>query len=136
MGIIPGRTAPIRPTPTYGYFDRIQVWLRIPVDRASLPSLREQCGAGKIHPENRPARFDARFRQRLDFKQPTRKALEWIAGCAPKSGATSKQASSASLTPKIYKTAYANFDYEKIRLGGRGQPFVPYQERHCDAIRR
>jgi hypothetical protein len=26
--------------------------------------------------------------------------------------------------------------YEKIRLGGRGQPFVPYQERHSDEIDR
>jgi hypothetical protein len=67
------------PTAIYPYFDKIQFWLREPIDRATLRKLRKQCGRGSIFTQNGPARFNAWYRQRVEFKQPSDQALQWLA---------------------------------------------------------
>jgi hypothetical protein len=79
MIIIPRRTTPIKPTAREAYFDKVQFWVRTPLNDATLGELRSECGRGGLYVENRPARFDARYRQRLELKQPNRTTMEWIA---------------------------------------------------------
>jgi hypothetical protein len=59
------------------YFDKVAVWLKQPIDRATIAKLRKQCGG--LHVGNYRARFDRSYRQRLEFKQPKYAALIWIA---------------------------------------------------------
>jgi hypothetical protein len=66
------------PSSIIAYFDRIVIWLRIPVDGRTLKKLRHHCG--HLQPGRRIARWDRNFKQRLDFKQPDEEALRWIAG--------------------------------------------------------
>jgi hypothetical protein len=52
-----------------------------PLDRITLAVLKKECGRGGIHIENRPARFNNRhrqYRQRIELRQPTKKALQWL----------------------------------------------------------
>ena len=79
MTIIPRRTTPIKPTAVYAYFDKISVLDTNPLDGDILASLRSEYGRGGLYVENRPARFDARYRQRLELKQPSRTTMECIA---------------------------------------------------------
>jgi hypothetical protein len=69
----------IRPIGIYPYFDKVQVWVRTPFDREALAQLENACGRGGIHEENRPARFDALLRQRIELRQPTVEALQQLA---------------------------------------------------------
>jgi hypothetical protein len=75
------RLAPPKPLSVYAYFDKIQFWVLRPLDHETLAWLRRQCGRGGLHADNRPARFDARYRQRIELRQPSEKALHWLAGC-------------------------------------------------------
>jgi hypothetical protein len=50
------------------------VWLHSPIEASFL---KELCG--HLFVETKAARFDFHFRQRLEFKQPTQEALQWIA---------------------------------------------------------
>jgi hypothetical protein len=61
------------------YIDKVQVWVRKPVDQTTLAALRKECGKGGLGVNCGGARFNALFRQRLEFRQPSRRALEWIA---------------------------------------------------------
>jgi hypothetical protein len=70
---------PVFPLKVYPYFDNVQVWLLRPLDKATLAKLRKLCRKGGLHVHDHPARFDARYRQRLQFKQPSVTALLWIA---------------------------------------------------------
>jgi hypothetical protein len=79
MVILPRLARPIKPTATYSYLDKVQVWLRKPIKPKTVLELGGHCGRGGIYAENRPARFDPNFRQRLEFKQPNQQALRWIA---------------------------------------------------------
>ena len=79
MSIIPRRIVPIKPSAIHPYFDKIQFWLLKPVDRATIARLRKQCGRGGLYVENRRARFDARYRQRVELRQPSDQALRWLA---------------------------------------------------------
>ena len=69
----------IRPIGIHAYFDKVQVWVRQPYDSEALAELRAQCGRGGIYPENGPARFDARLRQRIELRQPSADALRQLA---------------------------------------------------------
>ena len=75
------RRSATHPTPTgvYAYFDKIQFWVPTPLDRQILAQLRTQCGRGGLYAESGPARFNARFRQRIELRQPTDQALQWLA---------------------------------------------------------
>jgi hypothetical protein len=75
MGTIRPPAPPVKPV---AFFDRIQIWLRRPADRATLAKLRKQCG--HLHVDDRYARFDWSYRQRIEFKQPQSEVLKWMAG--------------------------------------------------------
>jgi hypothetical protein len=68
----------IKPAAIHPYFDKLQVWIPKPLNASTLASLRDQCGRGGIFAENKPARFDARYRQRIEFRQPSDRVLRWL----------------------------------------------------------
>jgi hypothetical protein len=75
-------TMPSKPTGICPYFDKIQFWVRNPLDFNTLTKLERACGRGGIHIENRPARFNNRqrqYRQRIELRQPSDQALRWLA---------------------------------------------------------
>jgi hypothetical protein len=64
------------------YFDKIQFWVSHPLNRDVLAVLERACGRGGIHVDNRPARFNdchRQYRQRIELRQPSRRALRWLA---------------------------------------------------------
>ena len=67
-----------KPINVYGYFDRIQFWLKLPIGDAQIEHLKRQCGKGGIYVENRRARFNPKYVQRIELKQPTKSALTWL----------------------------------------------------------
>ena len=67
-----------RSTGKYAYFDQIQFWVVKPLDRETLDWLKKQCGK-RPRVDNRPARFNARYRQRVHIFQPRKPALRWLA---------------------------------------------------------
>ena len=71
--------ATVKPVSVWAYFDRVAVWLADPLDRASIANLRAGCD--HLHVGKRRARFDGRYRQRLELKQPGSEALRIIAAC-------------------------------------------------------
>jgi len=78
------RTDLILPEPTGKccYFDKIQFWACKPLNRDELAVLEKECGPGGIHIDNRPARFNnrhRRYRQRIELRQPSRRALRRLA---------------------------------------------------------
>jgi hypothetical protein len=77
LGRIPSPVAPVKPIDIHPYFDRIQIWLKRPATAAAITKLRKDCG--HLHCDNRRARFDGTYRQRLEFKQPGDSVLRWIA---------------------------------------------------------
>ena len=66
-----------KPSSAHGYFDRVQLWLKRPATRSQLADLDACCG--HLYAENRSARFNSQYRQRVDMKQPNRNALSWVA---------------------------------------------------------
>jgi hypothetical protein len=64
--------------PPVAFFDTVVVWLRHPVDKVELRRLRKWSGRGGLHVVNAPLRSDYAYRQRLEFRQPDRRALQWI----------------------------------------------------------
>jgi hypothetical protein len=66
-----------RPVAVYYYFDRIQAWMKRPVDQATLARLRKSCG--DLHRDDQAAAFDYHYRQRLTFYQPQPEVLRWLA---------------------------------------------------------
>jgi hypothetical protein len=62
----------------YPYFDQVQFWVVKPLDDETYDWLEKQCG---LHRDNRPARFNPRYRQRLNMFQPREQALRWLAEC-------------------------------------------------------
>ena len=79
MTDIPRRTTPIEPAAILRLFDKVQFWVLNPLHSKTISSLREQCGRGDIDVVNRPARFSARYRQRVELRQPSDKAIAWLA---------------------------------------------------------
>ena len=69
------------PTPTgfHAYFDKVQFWVRTPLDQRTLDRLRSECGRGGVYVQNQPARFNALYRQRVELRQPLDQALRWLA---------------------------------------------------------
>jgi hypothetical protein len=56
------------------------LWLREPrLTPTQLEQLRRLCGPGGLHHDNAPARFDWRYRQKLELHQPSAAALARIA---------------------------------------------------------
>jgi len=77
MLLLPGRTFSVKPSAVHAYFDKIQFWLRQPLDRALQNQLRQ--AVGHLHVEDGRARFDPKLVQRGELKQPSEEALHWVA---------------------------------------------------------
>jgi hypothetical protein len=77
-----GRRSANYPTPTgvSAYFDLVQVWLRCALSATVIAQLRGWCGSIFYSGEyGLPARFDSGLRYRLELKQPSDAALNWLA---------------------------------------------------------
>ena len=61
------------------YFDKIQFWVRKPLDQRTIVWLRRQCGRGSLFVADEPAPFGGGFCQRIELRQPSDKALRWLA---------------------------------------------------------
>jgi hypothetical protein len=69
---------PLKVVARYVYFDKLRLWLREPLLTSSkLEQLRQHCGW--LYHDDRPARFDWHYRQKLELYQPSRRALNLIA---------------------------------------------------------
>jgi hypothetical protein len=68
-----------KPIGIYPYFDKIQFWVPKPLDQKVLAWLEKECGQGGIYSETKSALFDARFRQRIELRQPSARAIHWLA---------------------------------------------------------
>ena len=80
-GIVCRSASCAAPTDTHPYCDKVQFWPRKPLDRARLAWLKCECGRGGVYAHDQPARFDASYRQRVELRQPSDKALRWLATC-------------------------------------------------------
>jgi hypothetical protein len=68
-----------KPIGKHSYFDKIQIWMREPLNQSTILRLGEQCGQGGLFVVCRPARFDSGLRQRVELRQPSGWALRWLA---------------------------------------------------------
>lgn len=101
----------IKPVAIRAYFDRVQVWLRSPVEANFL---RELCG--HLYVGTKPARFDFNFRQRLELKQPSEMALRWIASRADALvNRVEVSVDYSFASEKERDTAYDYFDQHRVR---------------------
>jgi hypothetical protein len=66
----------IRPISRDGYIDNVQVWLMEPLGPRQRRWLQNRCDC---FVDDQPARFDPRYRQRVQIRQPPETVLEWIA---------------------------------------------------------
>jgi len=78
MGIVLGRVAAIKPVSVHAYFDKIAFWVTKPLDISTKTKLRQHCG--HVHIGNRRARFNRKFIQRIELKQPSESSLRAVAG--------------------------------------------------------
>jgi hypothetical protein len=72
----------VQPAAIEAYFDKVQVWLLEPLSNGELGALRAECD-GKVHLKKKRARFrrwGAEYEHFLVLRQPSRKALEVLAG--------------------------------------------------------
>lgn len=69
--------AALSPSGRYAFVDKIQCWLRTPLDPNQLAMLQKRCG-GTVHVKSERARFDGSYVQRLQLHQPKPEALAWI----------------------------------------------------------
>jgi hypothetical protein len=67
------------PIARYPYIDQIQFWLIDPLDQHTLHLIKTQCGKGGLHVSNKRAKFNRRFRQRVQLRQPTENAFRLLA---------------------------------------------------------
>ena len=70
----------IKPLAVYTYFDVVRCWLKKSLTRQELAFLDNHCGGG-INAENRPARSDWPYRQRLTLYRPSDEALLFLLTC-------------------------------------------------------
>jgi hypothetical protein len=66
-----------KPIGIYPYFDKIQFWVREPLNPETVERLRKQCGS--LYDTIEPARFNPQFRHRIELRQPSKQALRWLA---------------------------------------------------------
>lgn len=70
--------ARLKPSAVRTFIDKVQIWFCMPIDRVTIDRLRKECGRGGIYVEWRRARFDRRFRQRAELRQPSDNVLQWL----------------------------------------------------------
>lgn len=78
----------VNSTSASSYLDKVVVWLQVPASARELAWLekqcgrkqcgRKQCGRGGIDVKTRPAKFDPRYKQRIELRQPNLQALGWL----------------------------------------------------------
>jgi hypothetical protein len=68
-----------RPIGIYPYFDKMQFWVGWPLNQRTIASLRRQCGKGGLFVADGPAPFAGGFCQRVELRQPSERALRWLA---------------------------------------------------------
>jgi hypothetical protein len=73
------RRPTFKPTGVNAYIDKVQVWLKVPADRRTLTKFVQHCGRGGMHFEDKPAPFGRGYRQRIELRQPSSEALQWLA---------------------------------------------------------
>ena len=73
-----GVEMPTAPSAVYANFDKVQIWLKHPVDHKTLSRLRRGCGKGGMYVDNRRAKFDLSYRQRIELRQPSDDALRLL----------------------------------------------------------
>jgi hypothetical protein len=66
----------LRPTGVYSYVDNVQMWLRVPLGPRQRRWLQNRCDC---YLDDQPARFNPRYRQRVQMRQPDESVLGWIA---------------------------------------------------------
>jgi hypothetical protein len=59
------------------HFDRLRVWPHPPLTNRQLASLDREC-IGGVRPDNEPAWFNRRYRQKIDLFQPSPTALQLL----------------------------------------------------------
>jgi hypothetical protein len=64
----------------FAYFDQVQFWIVKPLDRQTIAWLQKHC-RGRIHVHDKPAKFNPRYRQRINLFQPDEQTLRWVAEC-------------------------------------------------------
>jgi hypothetical protein len=68
------------PTAVNAYFDKVQFWLREPLNRESRAWLRVQCRPKGFYADSRrPASFDFRFHERIEVRGISLAGLRWLA---------------------------------------------------------
>lgn len=68
--------APIKPAGVYAYIDSLQLWLDRPLPKKRLRWLKARCD---LHISDKPHRFEPRYRQRIQIRQPTPEVLRFLA---------------------------------------------------------
>jgi hypothetical protein len=68
-----------KPRAVRPYFDKLQIWLPVPANDEELAQAKSGCGQGGLFSECKTARFDAKFQQRIELRQPTDAGLHWAA---------------------------------------------------------
>jgi hypothetical protein len=76
---MPPYVVPLEPAAIRPFIDKVQIWIPNPLSKGTLARLRKNCGPGDIYWKTKPARFDARYRQRIELRQPNDRALRWLA---------------------------------------------------------
>lgn len=77
---VPSFGRPVIPTDINAYFDKVQFWRPTPLDAVSRAWLRSQCRTKGLYADRRrPARFDARLRERIEVRGISSDGLTWIA---------------------------------------------------------
>lgn len=61
------------------YFDNVQAWIKRKLDAHEVEWFRSQCGKGGFAAHDEIARFDWRYCQRLELRQPHKKAVQRLA---------------------------------------------------------
>ena len=68
----------VKPISVHPYFDKVQIWLKRPINKATRAQLENSTGSLYVaRPE--PARFGGGFIQRIQLKQPRAEAVGWAA---------------------------------------------------------
>lgn len=77
MESLTGNSCRIKPISTWAYFDRVQFWTKHPLVQEEKAHLR--AASGYLYCKVGSARFDYRYRCRVELHQPKPASLEWIA---------------------------------------------------------
>ena len=138
----------VNSTSASSYLDKVVVWLQVPASARELAWLekqcgrkqcgRKQCGRGGIDVKTRPAKFDPRYKQRIEFFV-SRTCRRWD-GCR----VAQMLSSPASRSPLIWSmrvlttvtTPKSSSPWHRVRRWhGKDQPVFHFKATRYDASR-